>query len=173
MKILRVLAPSAEPELADHVREGVAEFNRGLDIRLRFLAIGVEDSEVVVEEPESAAEIVAEAMAAAQPTVVLVHGDDSAALAAATIAARSDAVIAHVGAGVRSGLQEGADADTARAIDHVCGLLLAIGPEAVEALAEEGLQERTRPLERGPELGHQVIKALRAERVRRRGDSTC
>ena len=169
MKILRVLAPGADPSLVQQVRDGVEAFNRGLDIRLRFLSIVVEGGEALVADPESAVEVVGALMTAAGPTIVLVHGDDAAALAAVTIAARSDAVVAHMGAGTRSG----GDADTARAIDRVCGLLLAVGAEAAATLADEGLQDRTRRLEPGAELGHQVIKALRAERVRRRGDATC
>ena len=169
MKILRLVTPGADPALAEQLRDAIQAFNRGLDIRLRFLSIFLEDEELRLEDAESAAERTAEALDAARPSVVIVHGDGPAALAAATIAARGDAVLAHLGAGERGG----DDADTARAVDRLCGLLLPVGETALGALDSEGLAERTRGLVAGPDLGHQVIKALRAERVRRRGETTC
>ena len=169
MKILRVLSADADETLAQRVRDAVASFNRGLDIRLRFLSIVVEDRELFVDDAESAAAAVGAALAADAPAIVLVQGDDTAALAAATLAARGERVVAHLGAGSRSGPH----ADVARAIDRICGLLLAVGDGAHERLAEEGLGARAVRLVDGPEIGNQVIKAVRAERVRRRGDATC
>jgi len=174
MRVLRILAPSADEALAQQVRDAVLAFNRGLDIRLRFLSIMVEDRELRLSDPESAVELVGTALADAWPTVILVQGDDETALAAATVAARSgDAVVAHLGAGVRAGDH----ADASRAIDRVCGLLLPLADDASATLREEGLAERVTALDVGSpprqELGHQVIKALRAERIRRRGDATC
>ena len=169
MRVLRVLSPDADEPLAQSVREGVRAFNRGLDIRLRFLSIVVEDSELRVADPESAAELMGRSLEEFAPTVVLVQGGDASALAAATLAARTDAVVAHLAAGDR-GVD---DVDTARALDHVCGLLLALGESEMQVLRDEGLLDRARLLTPGEGLGHQVIKALRAERVRRRGDATC
>jgi UDP-N-acetylglucosamine 2-epimerase len=169
MKILRVLAPDADPSQVGQVRDAVQAFNRGLDIRLRFLAIVVEDRELQVDEPETAAETVGAALAAYGPSVVLVQGADEAALAAATVAAREDVLLARLGAGSR----DGPAADVARAVDHLCGLLIVLDDEASASLASEGLADRVLRLEEGPDLGDQVIKALRAERVRRRGDTTC
>jgi len=169
MRVVRLVTPGADAALAEQVRDALQAFNRGLDIRLRFLSIFLEDEEVRLDDPESAAERTAQVLDASRPSVVIVHGDGTSALAAATVAARGDAVLAHLGAGARGG----EDADTARAVDRLCGLLLAVGDDAVAALASEGLAERTRALRAGPDLGHQVIKALRAERVRRRGETTC
>ncbi len=169
MKILRVLAPDADEALARSVRDAVQSFNRGLDIRLRFLSIGVEDSELRVDDPESAAERVGAQVATDRPSVVLVQGDDTSALAAVTMAARSTAVVVHLCAGVRTGPR----ADSARAIDRLSGVLLAVGVDALAALEAEGLGARTTPLRPGTDIGHQVIKALRAARLARGGDSTC
>lgn len=169
MRILRVLAPDADEALALQVRDAVIAFNRGLDIRLRFLAIVVEDREVRVTDAESAAAVVGEALEGFGPSVVLLHGGGATALAAARVAAATEAVVARLGAGGR----DTADADVERALDRVCGLLLALDEASAETLQEEGLGDRTTRLAGGSELGHQVIKALRAERVRRRGDATC
>ena len=145
MRILRVLTPGADDGVAASVRDAIASFNRGLDIRLRFLSILIEDTELRVEEPESAAELVGAAIEERAPSIVVVQGDEVCALAAATVAARGDRVVAHLGAGTRPEC----DADTARAIDRVCGLLLPIGDAAYAALLEEGLGDRARRLAAG------------------------
>ena len=55
MKLLRILCPGHDPVASTALRDGVVAFNRGLDIRLRFLAIGIEDREITVTDGLSAA----------------------------------------------------------------------------------------------------------------------
>ena len=49
MKVLRVHAAGGS-RLADAVSRAVKDFNRGLDIRLRFLSIGIEESVLEVAD---------------------------------------------------------------------------------------------------------------------------
>jgi hypothetical protein len=135
MKVLRVHAPGTSTAVADAVGRAAVEFNRGLDIRLRFLSIGIEETVVEVKDAADAAEAVAAAVSERAPDAVVLFGDGAAALAAATSAARGRTALVRVGAGRRVG----ADADSARAIDRLAALLIVDGPAAAAALDAENL----------------------------------
>jgi hypothetical protein len=175
MRILRLLCQDHETASATALRDAVAAFNRGLDIRLRFLSIGIEDRELEIGEGPDAAVAAERELIAFRPDAVVLLGDGAAAVAAATVAVRHAGVVAHFGAGRR----DGDAADTARAVDHLSNVLLVLDDAGDAALREEGLGERVvRVVESGgveddPAFGPKVIKALRAARARSSGDSTC
>jgi hypothetical protein len=164
MKVLRVHAPGTPADLAEIVRRAVVEFNRGLDIRLRFLAIGVDETVLEVADAAGAAESVSAAIKQHAPDVVVVFGDGPAALAAATCAVREGAVLVRAGAGRR----QGRGADEARAIDRMSTLLLIHEPADAATLDAEGA---TGPrVEVGPAAdpaaGERIVRALsRARRA--------
>jgi UDP-N-acetylglucosamine 2-epimerase (non-hydrolysing) len=135
MKVLRVHAPGTPAHVAQAVGRAVVEFNRGLDIRLRFLSIGIEETVVEVADAAAAAEVVSKAAADRAPDAVVLLGDGPAALAAATSAVRARAALVRVGAGRR----EGPDADAARAVDRLASLLVVDLPAAAAALDAESL----------------------------------
>lgn len=175
MRILRLLCPGHDASAASALRDAVAAFNRGLDIRLRFLSIGIEDREFEIGGGPDAAEAAERELVAFLPDAVVLLGDDEAAAAVATVVLRHTAVLAHLDAGRR----DGPAADTARAVDHLATVLLVLDDAAESALREEGLGDRiARVASEGgavedPAFGPNVIKALRATRTRPSGDSTC
>ena len=171
MKILRVVAPGHDEQLDAGMREAIAAFNRGVDIRLRFLSILVEQVEVRVAEPEAAAEQVNAAIDQERPAVALLSGHGETALAAAAACVRRGVPLARLGAGAR----HGEHADAARGIDRLSGQLLVLDAAAAAALEDEGLAERAVRVE-GTDpaaVGARVIKALRALRARGGGERTC
>ena len=171
MRLLRVLCHDHDPRDADALRSAIGEFNRGLDIRLRFLSIGIEDREVEVDAGDEAAVAVERALEDRPADAVIVLGNGAEAVAATTFAVRCVPVVAHWDAGRR----EDAAADTRRAVDHLSTLLLVRGDEADAVLRAEGLADRIARVAApdAPEFGRDVINALRAARARTSGDSTC
>ncbi len=171
MRVLRVVAPGAAGPLVALVRDGIVAFNAELDIRLRFLAIVIEERELVVDGVEDAALRCEEAFGAYRPDVVALHGEGPAAVAAATAAVRAGRVLVRVGAGRR----DGPDADAARAVDRLAHALVAFGDGPLAALREEGLAGRTvaLPAPDAPGVGRDIIKALRSAHARGAGDATC
>jgi len=177
MKLLRILCPGYDGTASDALRDAVAAFNSGLDIRLRFLAIGVEDRELVVEDGPDAAAEVESRLDAFAPDAVVLFGNGAAAVAAATMAVRGAATLARFGAGFRAG----PEADTARAVDHLATVLLVVDDTSEATLRDEGLADRIARVAdagdgghlRDTDFGRNVIKALRAARARTSGDSTC
>jgi UDP-N-acetylglucosamine 2-epimerase len=180
MKVLRVHAPGTDPVLAGHVTAAVRTFNAELDIRLRFLAIGIEERVLDVQDAAGAAEQVGAALGGAQdaseatasgpdgapaPTTdaVLLLGGGEAAVAAAATAARARVPVVRVGAGARG---EGADA--ARAVDRLAAVRLAHDDLALQALREEGLGEASETVGApgDPASGERIVRAL--SRARRR-----
>jgi len=167
MKVLRVHAPGTPTAVAAAVGRAAVEFNRGLDIRLRFLSIGIEETVLEVSDVAGAAESVSAAMSERAPDAVVLFGDGAAALAAATCAVRGHTALVRVGAGRR----DGADADSARAIDRLAALLIVDGPAAAAALdAEEVAAPR---VDVGgfddPAAGEKIVRAV--SRARRGGTS--
>lgn len=168
MRVVRVHAPGAEEVLAAAVAEAVRAFNGALDIRLRFLAIGIEETVLAVADAASAAEAVGAALESREgrtgADVVLILGDGDAAVAAATVARRAQVPALRVGAGDRPGPDPGA----ARAVDRICSVLLARGAEAVRTLREEGVTGEIEDVgEPGdPATGERIVRAL--ARARRR-----
>ena len=134
MRLLTVVAPGGEGTRAT-VSAALAAWTRGLDIRLRFLNIGVEEEALAVPAPAEALAAVEAALLRVRPAVVLLHGTGPAALAAAVSAAKSAVPFVRTAAGIR----DGAAADEDRAADRLAAALLAPGPGELEALAAEGL----------------------------------
>ena len=133
MKVLRVHAPGASRSLAERVGAAVADFNRGLDIRLRFLSIGIDES-VIEVDGAGAADAVTAAMET-RPDVLVLLGGGAEAVAAATSASRAGIAVVRVGAGRRAGT----DPDAARAIDRLAAVLIVHDAAAARALAAEGV----------------------------------
>jgi len=158
MKVLRVHAPGTPTAVADAVGRAAVEFNRGLDIRLRFLSIGIEETVLVVADAAQAAEAVAAAVNERAPDAVVLFGDGAAALAAATSAARSTTALVRVGAGRR----DGADGDAARAIDRLAALLIVDGAAAAAALDAESVgatRVDVGPFD-DPAAGEKIVRAV-------------
>jgi hypothetical protein len=161
MKVLRVEAPGTDPALAQAIAAAVASFNANLDIRLRFLSIGIEETVVRPADAASAAERVGAELARGGVDAVLLLGDGEAAVAAAAAAVRAQAPLVRPGAGRRSGPA----ADAARAVDRLANVLIAHDAAALEALREEGLAA-AETLGRVPAAGERVVRALTAARRR-------
>lgn len=158
MRVLRVHAPGTPRALAERVGRAVSEFNRGLDIRLRFLAIGIDETVLDVSDEAQALEAVAAAAQRLAPDVVVVFGEGPPALAATAAAARTRAVVARAGAGRR----DGPEADAARAADRLASLHLVESGEHADALEAEGVPGRR--VEVGaadaPDAGERIVRAL-------------
>jgi len=170
MKVLRVHAAGTPSALAAAVGRAAVEFNRGLDIRLRFLSIGIDETVLEVGDAAAGAEAVRAAILDRSPDAVLLFGDGASALAAATSAARARTPIVRVGAGRRVG----PDADAARAIDRLASLLVVDGAAAAAALEAESV---TSPrVDVGdfadPAAGDKIVRAVsRARRATQGGDA--
>jgi UDP-N-acetylglucosamine 2-epimerase len=141
VRLLTVVAPGGGAA-REAVSAALSAWTRGLDIRLRFLNIGIEETVLELDgaagpgEPAAAAlASVERALRRAAPAAVLLHGRGPAALAAAVSAAKAGVPVVRTGAGARDG--PGADED--RAADRLGAVLLAAGPAALEALRAEGL----------------------------------
>ena len=168
MRILRIHAPGTDPALAEAVGDAVRVFNSELDIRLRFLAIGIEEQIVEVGDPAHAAEAVATAVRRHTPEAVVLMGDGETAVAAAASVKRSGSALVRVGAGGRGGPH----ADAARAVDRLATLLLAHGEEAMTVLETEELTEGRHDVgpANDPETGARIVRALcRARRANQGG----
>lgn len=141
MRLVTFVAPGGG-EARRAVSEAVAAWNRGLDIRLRFLNLAVEEAVVEVPAPAGDGQPADGALAASEdairresPAVVLLHGGGPAALAAALSAAKAGIPLVRTGAGRR----EGRWVDEERAADRLCAARLAASPGNLAVLAAEGL----------------------------------
>jgi UDP-N-acetylglucosamine 2-epimerase len=134
LRLLTVVAPGGEDSRAA-VSTALAAWTRGLDIRLRFLNIGVEEEVLALPVPGNALAAVEEALARRRPAVVLLHGGGPAALAAAVSAGKAGVPVVRTAAGLR----EGASGDEERAADRLSASLLARDGGGLRALAAEGL----------------------------------
>jgi UDP-N-acetylglucosamine 2-epimerase len=170
MRVLRIHAPGTPRGLADRVGRAVADFNRALDIRLRFLSIGIEETVLDVDSAAGAAESVAAALAERAPDVVVVFGDGPAALAAAACAARGRVVLARAGAGRR----EGPAADEARAIDRLASLHLVHAAECAKILEDEAVAGQRVDVggAEDPSSGERIVRALSRARRSAQGGTT-
>ena len=164
MKILRVIAPGSDPSLQAAMGEAITSFNRGVDIRLRFLSIHVDQVELIVDEPGSAAARVDEAITLHRPAVALLDGDGETALASAAACVRRGVPLARL----RAGRRDGADADAARGVDRLAGQLLTLDDAAHGRLVEEGLADKAVRIDEADPVavGTAVIRALRGLRAR-------
>jgi UDP-N-acetylglucosamine 2-epimerase len=168
MKVLRVHAPGVPGALAERVGRAVADFNRGLDIRLRFLSIGIDESVIAVEGP-GAADAVTASMET-RPDVIVVLGDGAEAVAAATSASRAGIAVVRVGAGRRGGT----DPDAARAVDRLAAVLLVHDAAAARALASEGAAGLVVDVgaEDDPSAAVRIVEAVSRARSSARGGWT-
>jgi UDP-N-acetylglucosamine 2-epimerase len=152
------------------VGRAVVEFNRGLDIRLRFLSIGIEETVLDVTSAAAAADGVAAALRGSAPDLVVVFGDGPAALAAAACAARAQAVVVRAGAGRREGLA----ADEARAIDRLAALHLVHDATGAKVLEEESVPGQRVDVGGAddPASGERIVRALSRARRAAQGGTT-
>ncbi len=162
MKLLVVRAPGAHAALTRSVDAALAAFNAALDIRLRFLSIGIETRSVDVTSAADAADIVGAALADGGADVVLLLGGGESAVAAAATARRAETPVVRAGAGVRGrGDADGAD----RAADRLAEVLLPFDAAGAKALRAEGLVPATEvgdPAD--PAAGSRVVAAVTAAR---------
>ena len=140
MRLLTATAPGGE-EARRAASVALEAWTRGLDIRLRFLNIGIEETVLVLPdasgpgEPAAAALLASEeAIARCRPAVLLLHGGGTAALAAAVSAAKAGVPVVRTGAGRR----DGPTADEERAADRLAAVRLA-AEEGLRSLRDEGL----------------------------------
>ena len=163
MKLLLIRATGVPDGLADSALRAIAAFNASLDIRLRFLNIGIEPSVVAVAEAAEAAEVVDAALSQSPFDAALLFGGGAAALAAATTVVRSGVLLVRAGAGVRTG----PEADASRAIDRLAGVLLPFDAAGTRSLQSEGLHAEA-PIGRADddESGAKLVRGLTAARRR-------
>jgi len=169
MKVLRIHAPGTDARLADSLTAAIESFNRSLDIRLRFLAIEIDEDVLVLESPEQAQERVGDAVVAHGASACVVLGGGVVALAAATAAARARCVVLRVGAGER----DADDAETSRALDRIAAIRLAHSPQAAGVLEGEGLTSAVEivgaPADEN--VGERIVRVLaRVPRTSHTGD---
>lgn len=166
MRLLRVHAPGADPRVAAAVGDAVRSFNASLDIRLRFLSIGIEETVAEVRAAEDAATGVEDLVRRESPDLLLLLGGGEAAIAAASASLRSGVPVARAGAGVRTG----AAADADRALDHLCGVLLAPGEAEASALRGEDVRAVVEIVggSDDPAVGEKIVRALSRARRRER-----
>jgi UDP-N-acetylglucosamine 2-epimerase len=119
-------------------------WNRGLDIRLRFLNIGIEETVIQLDEVAGAGETeasgleqVEQAIVDLAPNVLLLHGHGPAALAAAVSASKSGVTILRTGAGRRDGEISAIEC----ACDRLASALVVEGEIGHEALLADGLAD--------------------------------
>jgi len=170
MRVLRIHAPGTPRGLADRVGRAVVDFNRGLDIRLRFLSIGIEETVIEAESAASAADGVAAALRGSNPDLVVVFGDGPAALAAAACAARAQTIVVRAGAGRR----DGPAADEARAIDRLSALHLVHDAAGAKVLEEESVPGQRVDVGGAddPASGERIVRALSRARRAAQGGTT-
>lgn len=77
------------------------------------------------------------------PDAVIVYGDTNSTLGAAIVTAKSESLLAHVEAGLRSHNREMPEEHNRVLTDHASDILLAPTEEAVSNLEREGLGDRT------------------------------
>jgi UDP-N-acetylglucosamine 2-epimerase len=139
VRLLTLVAPGGDGTRAA-LSGALAAWTRGLDIRLRFLEMGVEETVLALDAGEgrdaaAALASVERALARERPSVAVLHGRGPAALAAAVTASKAGLPLVRVGAGLR----DGASADEDRAADRLASERFAAGEAALEALRAEGL----------------------------------
>lgn len=80
---------------------------------------------------------------AESPDAVIVYGDTNSTVAAALVAAKTDAIVAHVESGLRSGNRSMPEELNRILTDHASDVLFAPTDTAVDNLSAEGLGDRT------------------------------
>ncbi|MCE9636403.1 MAG: hypothetical protein K8T90_11925 [Planctomycetes bacterium] len=168
MRVLRIRTPGADAGVVASLDSAMRAFNAALDIRLRFLSIGIEAVSLDVPDAAIAAESVGAALAPrdgrpAGADAVLLVGGGAAAVAVASTALRAHVPVLRVGAGERA-----ADAGPARATDRLCPVLLVHDAEQARVLRDEGLTAEIEDVGAADAatLGDRIVRALM--RARRR-----
>ncbi|MCG3136108.1 MAG: hypothetical protein HMLKMBBP_03932 [Planctomycetes bacterium] len=162
MKLLVVRAPGAPDALARTVDAALEAFNGELDIRLRFLSIGIEWTAVDVSSAADAADRVGAALAEAGADAALLVGGGEAAVAASAVIRRAEVPLVRAGAGLRGG-----DAGAERAADRLAAVPMPFDRTGADALRAEGLvpgEEIGDPSD--PAAGRRIVAALAAARRR-------
>lgn len=143
MRILTVTVPGSGAA-RDSVSGALAEWNRGLDIRLRFLNIGIEEARLDLAPAEDPGEAAAAALERVEshilrerPVLVVLHGGGPAALSTAVSAAKAGVPLLRTASGIRGGEHDGEE----RGADRLATFRLACGREALAHLVGEGLDE--------------------------------
>ncbi len=88
---------------------------------------------------------IADVVADESPDVVIVYGDTNSTVAGALVAAKTDSVLAHVEAGLRSHNRTMPEEVNRVVTDHCADILLAPTTDAAENLRTEGLSDRVYP----------------------------
>jgi hypothetical protein len=166
VRVLRIHAVGADPGVAAAVGDAVRAFNAALDIRLRFLSVGIEETVVETAADPDAAGAAAH-LAGDRPdpvAIMILLGTGEAAVTAAAAALRAGVPVVRVGAGERSG----PDADASRAVDHLCPVLLAWYAAGAEVLRRESAGGAVEVVggRDDPETGARIVRAV--TRARRR-----
>ena len=78
-----------------------------------------------------------------KPDLVLIYGDTNSTLAAAVTAKKLGLKVAHIEAGVRTGVEINPEEINRKCVDHICDLLFAPDKRAIENLEMENLKDRT------------------------------
>ena len=158
MRVLRVHGPGADLRVADAIGAAVAAFNGALDIRLRFLAIGIEETvlDASATSPDGTA-AAARALREAPYEAVVLLGDPEAAHTLSTAAKDVGVPVVRVGAGHR----KGRTADAARAADRLALAHVALDAASAAVLREEGFSAPHDPPGDDPAAaGERVVRAL-------------
>lgn len=163
MRVLRIHAPGTDAAVADAITGAVRAFNAALDIRLRFLAIGIEETLAARGAPVGRADTVADALGEAAYDAVVLLGDAEAALVCAGAVERAGVPLVRVGAGARAGREAGA----ARALDRLARTAVALDEAAAAALGAEGIPCVGPGAGEAQGPGELVVEALM--RIRRQG----
>ena len=150
---MRVIILSESPDadgLAGEFVEAAREFNRGLDIRLRFLDVGFEIRSLSVRrEGEPPAADLDGLLATFSPGAILVLGGGPRLLECAAVAAKAGPPIAYL-------LNGGADR-ASLAIAQLAGILVAAEAETLEQIHSNAL---IHVLEGGQPAGAALIDIL-------------
>jgi UDP-N-acetylglucosamine 2-epimerase len=167
MRVLRVHAPGTPDALRRAVAEAVRAFNDELDIRLRFLSIGIEERTLDVTDAADAAARTGEALADGSFDVVLLAGGGEAALAAAAAAVRARVPLVRAGAGTRADADAAPPGSPSRGADRLASVLLPYTGEDHARLVAEGLApDDPTGAPEDPAAGPRIVKALSAARRR-------
>jgi hypothetical protein len=157
MRVVLLFESPGADRVSAQFTDAADEFNRGLDIRLRFLEVGFDVHSLPVPADSAApAEELAGLLEEFRPGVVLALGSGTGLLECAAAAAKKDVPIAY--------LADGAPDRAARAVARLSGILVATGEADPPAAAPGAMVENIRELPPGPELVRILVRSVRERR---------